>query len=156
MSKATLHLMVGLPGSGKTTRAKELEVQLGAVRFTPDEWHLQLFGQDSHQPEHDERHTRVERVMWSVAERLLKMGVSVILDYGFWSREERDGLRGQAKKLGVGFQIHYMDVPLDELQRRIEARNEQIADAPVFHITREEIELWHSWFEAPTEEELAR
>lgn len=156
MNKATLHLMVGLPGSGKTTRAKELEVQFGAVRFTPDEWHLQLFGQDAHQPEHDERHTRVEQLMWSVAERLLKMGVSVILDYGFWAREERDGLRAQAEKLGVDFRIHYMDVPLDELWRRLEARNEELGDVPVFHITREEIELWHSWFQAPTADELAQ
>ena len=37
--KPTLTLMVGLPGAGKTTRAKELEQATGAVRFTPDEWH---------------------------------------------------------------------------------------------------------------------
>lgn len=44
MGQATLFLMVGLPGSGKTTRAKELERETGAIRFTPDEWHLFLFG----------------------------------------------------------------------------------------------------------------
>ena len=35
MGQATLFLMVGLPGSGKTTRAKELERETGAIRFTP-------------------------------------------------------------------------------------------------------------------------
>ena len=44
--KPTLYLMVGLPGSGKTTRAKELEQEARAVRFTPDEWHIFLFGDD--------------------------------------------------------------------------------------------------------------
>ena len=42
---AKLILMVGLPFSGKTTRAKALERELGALRLTPDEWHLKLFGQ---------------------------------------------------------------------------------------------------------------
>ena len=33
---ATLHLMVGLPCSGKTTEARRLERELGALRLTPD------------------------------------------------------------------------------------------------------------------------
>jgi predicted kinase len=33
-----LILLCGLPGSGKTTLAKELESRLHAVRFCPDEW----------------------------------------------------------------------------------------------------------------------
>lgn len=44
--KPVLTLMVGLPGSGKTTLVKRLEAETGAVRFTPDEWHLFLFGDD--------------------------------------------------------------------------------------------------------------
>ena len=34
---ATLHLMVGLPGSGKTTLAHRLETQYSALRLTVDE-----------------------------------------------------------------------------------------------------------------------
>jgi len=33
----TLHLTTGLPGTGKTTLAKEIEASTGAVRLTPDE-----------------------------------------------------------------------------------------------------------------------
>ena len=43
---ATLHLMVGLPGSGKTTEAKRIAAECGALRLTPDEWHFSLFGND--------------------------------------------------------------------------------------------------------------
>src|ERR1051326_6891057 len=39
-----LLLMVGLPGAGKTTRAKELAAAHRALRLTPDEWMIQLFG----------------------------------------------------------------------------------------------------------------
>ena len=58
-----MHLMVGLPGSGKTTRAKELERALPAVRLTPDEWHLSLFGDDLGHPEHDTRHDAIEALL---------------------------------------------------------------------------------------------
>ena len=39
-SVATLHLMVGLPCSGKTTLAKQLEQERSALRLTPDEWQV--------------------------------------------------------------------------------------------------------------------
>src|SRR6476646_8046024 len=41
---ATMFLMVGLPGAGKTTRAKELAVVHRALRLTPDHWMIPLFG----------------------------------------------------------------------------------------------------------------
>lgn len=40
----TLHLMVGLPGSGKTTRARRLAAELPAVHLATDRWHLALWG----------------------------------------------------------------------------------------------------------------
>ena len=43
-SRPTLHLTVGLPGVGKTTLARELERAGGALRLTPDEWMVPLFG----------------------------------------------------------------------------------------------------------------
>lgn len=103
--KPVLTLMVGLPGSGKTTLAKRLEAETGAVRFTPDEWHLFLFGDDFHHPEehalHDARHDRVEQLMWSLGKGLLQKGVSVILDFGFWAREEREEKYREAMALGA-------------------------------------------------------
>ena len=46
----TLFLMVGLPGSGKTVRARELAAERGALRLTADDWALSIFGQeDRHQ-----------------------------------------------------------------------------------------------------------
>ena len=106
---ATLHLIVGLPCSGKTTLARQLETKYSALRLTTDEWHIRLFGQDygdnmtaSDEAKHDSRHALVESIMWDVAARVLVLGVDVILDFGFWVRSERDEFRSRAQHLGGG------------------------------------------------------
>lgn len=157
--KPTLTLMVGLPGAGKTTRAKELERETGAIRFTPDEWHLFLFGDDFHDPRehalHDQRHDRVEQLMWGLGKRLLAKGVSVILDYGFWAREQREEKFREARALGADFQICYVHAPLEELCRRLDARA-RAGQKDVFQtITREDMEQWAALFQPPDEAELA-
>ena len=157
--KPILTLMVGLPGAGKTTRAKELEQATGAVRFTPDEWHLFLFGDDFHDPRehalHDQRHDRVEELQWRLGKRLLAQGVSVILDFGFWAKEQREEKFREAQALGAGFAICYVHAPLEELCRRLEARV-QAGQKDVFQtITREDMEQWAALFQEPDEEEMA-
>jgi len=85
---ATLHLMVGLPGSGKTTLARQLEVDHRALRLTVDEWHVRLFGMDvedhsddSDLATHNTRHEAIEALLWETASRVLVLGVDVILDF---------------------------------------------------------------------------
>src|SRR5512133_3490882 len=112
---ATLYLMVGLPCSGKTTRAKALENELSAIRLTPDEWHVSLFGNDVYEPEHDKRHDLIENLLWQIAARALSLGTSVILDFGFWAKEERDDYRSRAKKIGARSEIIFMDLDEQEL-----------------------------------------
>src|ERR1051325_3346953 len=122
---ATLHLMVGLPCSGKTTLARKLEREKSALRLTPDEWQIRLFGQDAEEPEHDARHSLIEAMLWNIASRALELGTNVILDFGFWAREEREDYRSRAKQLGASSEVHYLDVPEDELLSRLEKRNSQ-------------------------------
>ncbi len=40
-------------------------------------------------------------------------GGHVVLDYGLWARVERDELRTVARSLGVGVELHYLDVPAE-------------------------------------------
>ena len=154
----TLHLMVGLPGSGKTTEACRLEQEYHALRLTTDEWHIQLFGHDFHDgadnSEHGRRHAMIEALLWHTAEKVLILGVDVILDFGCWAKVERDNFRNRARKIGAGFQIHYMDCSAEELWRRLEKRNQMIAEKAVFRISKEHLEQWISQFEPPSPEEL--
>ncbi|MEO8287198.1 MAG: AAA family ATPase [Chloroflexota bacterium] len=133
---ATLHLMVGLPCSGKTTLAKKLEHERSALRLTPDEWQIGLFGQDANETEHDARHSFIEAMLWNIAGRALELGTDVILDYGFWAQEEREDYRLRAKRLGAGSEVHFLDVPEDELLRRLAARNSQPSQGELPHFRR--------------------
>ena len=152
---ATLHLMVGLPCSGKTTLAQKLEQELAALRLTLDEWHIHLFGQDADEPEHDARHRLIEAILWKIASRALELGTNVILDYGFWAREEREDYRLRAKQLGASSEVHYLDVPEDELLRRLEKRNSRPSQES-FLISKEAMKPWIAFFQKPTPDELER
>ncbi len=150
---ATLHLMVGLPCSGKTTLAQKLEHELPALRLTTDEWHIRLFGQDAEEPKHDARHSLIEAILWNIASRALELGTNVILDFGFWAREEREDYRARARHLGAGSEIHYLDVPAEELLRRLEERN--LRPSPTsFIISEQAMKPWITFFQKPTPDEL--
>ncbi len=92
-----LHLICGLPGSGKTTLARRLERDLPALRLAPDEWMARIVGDG-----YDEsKRAAVEAVQWEIAARALSLSVDVILENGFWSRSERDDFRARAAALGA-------------------------------------------------------
>ncbi|MBN8531119.1 MAG: AAA family ATPase [Alphaproteobacteria bacterium] len=152
---ATLHLMVGLPCSGKTTLAQKLEQEQSALRLTSDEWQISLFGQDAEEREHDARHTLIEAMLWNVASRALALGTNVILDFGFWAREEREDYRSRAKTLGAGSEVHFLDVPTEELMRRLAIRNAQPSPTS-FIIPEAMMKPWIALFQKPTPDELER
>lgn len=118
-----IYLMHGFIGSGKTTRAKELERDLGALRITPDEWMAELFGDDP--PADKFRHyqdvlcRRLEPI-WTAHAR---GGANVILDFGFWSAESRREMEAYLRDNDLAFEWVAMETPLDECRRRNALRN---------------------------------
>ena len=147
---AVLFLMVGLPGSGKTSLARRLESEQAALRLTPDEWMRPLFGAGE---SGGKRWVLESELLWSVAARALTLGLNVILDYGLWARAERDDFRARAAALGTPVELHVLDAPLSELWKRLEARN-QTLPPETFPVTRAELEEWAAQYEVPTAAEL--
>ena len=145
----TLFLMVGLPGSGKTTRAKQLERARRALRLTPDEWLARLPGSpdDVHPP--DDLRAAVEALMWDVAAAALRLGVDVVLDFGFWSRRERDEGRARGVALGARVELCCCDVPRDVLLCRLALRA-QDHGAGSYRVTEDQLDQFIRWFEPPT------
>jgi len=154
---ATLHLICGLPCAGKTTFARQLEREQHALRFTPDEWHIRLFGMDfaEDEPLHDARHNLIETIQWELAIRALTLGVNVILDFGFWTQSERENFRAQAAQLKASSELHYLAAPEHILLERLNNRNAQ-RPAYAFVIPEAKLREWITLFQPPTAEELKR
>jgi predicted kinase len=150
---ATLFLICGLPGAGKTTLAKQLELAKQALRLCPDEWIAPLLKDASDQAELDRLRSPIESVQWEVAKRVLSLGVNVILENGFWSQDERSSYRSKAESLGAKVELRFLEVSRDELWTRLSKRNANLPPG-TFVVTKEQLEVWWSWFEPPTKEEL--
>ena len=143
---ARLIIVCGLPGSGKTTHAKQLEVRLGAIRFSPDEWMaaLDIDLYDSVARE------RVESLQWKFAQDLLRLGQTVIIEWGTWGKSERDALRIGARALGAVVELHFLDARINVLFERIRLRNLESPPIQLHDLVR-----WNDAFERPTSEEMA-
>jgi hypothetical protein len=94
-------------------------------------------------------------MLWNIASRALALGTNVILDFGFWARDEREDFRLRAKQLGASSEVHFLDVSEDELMRRLEERNRQPSHES-FYISAEMMKPWIGFFQRPTPDELVR
>jgi len=145
-ARGRLIIVCGLPGSGKTTHARQLEDRLHAIRFSPDEW-MNALALDLYD---EERREKIEAFQWTLGQRLLALGLTIIIEWGTWGRPERDRLRLEARALGAAVELHYLSAPIDVLLARTQRRG---MESPP--IERNQIVQWASIFQEPTPEEMA-
>lgn len=145
-TRPTLIIVCGLPGSGKTTHARQVAESLRAIRFSPDEWmdalSMNLWDEASR--------GKIEALQWKLGRELLALGVTVIIEWGTWGRSERDALRLEARALGAAVELHYLAAPADVLFERIQRRGTE--NPP---IERDALLRWFEAFQAPTAAEMA-
>lgn len=146
---ATLVLMVGLPAAGKTTRAEELAATHRALRLTPDHWMIPLFGDSMA----DGKRWVLEARLISVALQALRLGTSVVLDYGLWGRDERSALRWLARAAGAACQVVYLPVDKDVQLVRI-AHRQETTPHHTFPMSEADVDAWREQFQEPDAGEL--
>lgn len=98
--------------------------------------------------------SRVEAQQWVVALRALELGCNVVVDWGVWSKAERDLCRTDARAVGASVVLCLLDPPLEELWTRLARRNASLPEG-TFDIPREALLRWKDRFERPTADELA-
>ena len=144
-----MFVLVGLPAAGKTSRARELASEWSALRLTPDEWMIPLFGQSQAE---GQRNILEGRLIW-LALSALRIGVNVVLDFGVWGKDERSALRALAASVGATSELVYLQVDEEEQWRRVQARSQTDA-ATTFEMTKADLERWRRIFQTPDATEL--
>lgn len=145
---ARLVLMCGIAGSGKSTYARGLEAQ-GWLRFSIDAEAWERGLREVPLPADDAAEIRAGQR--TAIERALDEGCDVVVDYSFWSRAQRDDYRALGRAHGAEVEVVHLDVPVDELRRRLAER--RTAHADDFVVPPEVLEGYVAGFERPGPDE---
>lgn len=157
---ATVHLLCGSTGAGKTSYGRRLAGEIGGILFSIDEWMTALFWPDSPDPIDPvwamERVARCKTLIWKTAVDLARAGTAPILEIGLTTAASRQEIAGWAAEAGLPVQLHFVDVPTEERWRRVDARNHDGGEGGQlsFAVTREMFDFVEGMWEPPGEAEM--
>jgi len=154
----TVHIICGPLGAGKTTVARRLAQTQGALRFSLDEWVMQLFGTEAPHPMvfewWVERCSRCSKRIWSVCRDVLGQGFDVVLDFGFPGLAHREEYRALAAEAGATVHLHIVDADVALRRQRVRERNRDQRETFALLVTDGMFEGSESWWEPPSGIEL--
>ena len=155
---ATLNVIFGPCGAGKTTYAHAFARREGAVAFILDDWMARLYGPDMPEPlEYDwmiARVGRVEAQIWSVAAGVIATGTSVVLDIGLMRKSDRQRVREIALAVKLPLQFHFVSAPQEVRRARVAGRNVVKGESFAIEVTRDLFDFIEGVYEAPEADEL--
>ena len=151
-----VYLICGKICSGKSCYAKSLKKKCNAVILSTDEATYDLIANE--QGEFYERFAqRVNDYLKKKAVEICKAGANVILDWGFWTRENRIEISAYLQSCDIGYEWHYIDVDEDTWNRNIKERNKRIEEGnggSDFYVDEGLLNKLLSMFEMPDKAEM--
>lgn len=117
-------MMVGIPGSGKSTAAAKLQEEYLAEVHNADSIREELYGDASIQGDGKE----VFGLLYSRARADVSIGCPVILDNCNVSRRDRKRAMKQFRNKNVRFIAVCVDTPVDECLRRNQTRDRVVPE----------------------------
>lgn len=149
-----MHLLCGLPGSGKTTFARRLAVERGAVLLNADERMIARHGTNPPASEFAAFVTVIFEELWGETTRHVAAGRDVILDWGFWSRADRDRARQRVAATEATAKLYWVRCP-DEIARSRTLERTAAMKAGALEINGAAWDLFRTKFEPPAVDEMA-
>ena len=143
---STVHLLHGLPGTGKTTFAQKLSLDCKAVCLSHDDWMVRLYGTNPDAVNFAEHHDRVLSLLWQMAGEFIKRDIDVVMDHGFWTRRSRDEARAIVVNFGATPKLYRMVCPDAVADARVLTRAKAgVADC--LKIDEHALRVFHSRYE---------
>jgi predicted kinase len=124
IAPATLHLVCGKIGAGKSTLCAKLAEQPATVLISEDSWLATLYpGEVTALTDYVRCSSRLKTAMAKHVQALLKAGVSVVLDFPSNTLAGRQWARGLFEAAAADHRLHFLDVPDEVCKARLHARN---------------------------------
>ena len=153
MKKGRVIMTCGRICCGKSTYARRLKAERNAVILSLDEITLTLFPEGAGK-QHDIYALRAEQYLLALSLQIVQSGADVILDWGLWTREQRNRLRAFYRSHEVENEIHYLRISRPEWERRIRKRNAgQPGDLSSYYVDEGLLRKAEQLFQEPSEEE---
>lgn len=154
MSKAIL--ICGKICSGKSYYARNLKQKENAVILSTDEVTYDLINNEQGEF-YDIFASRVNNYLKKKAVEIVKCGSNVILDWGFWTEEERKEISKYFESNNINYEWHYIDINDDTWHKNINERNERVRagkGGSDFYVDEGLLKKVSSRFEKPAKEEI--
>lgn len=154
MSK--VYIICGKICSGKTTYAKKLCKENNAILLSVDEIMLSLFDQCCGEKHHQEYERRIKKYLFDKSLEIIEKGFDVVLDWGFWTKEERDATKNFFKSRNIDCQLHYIAVSDEVWEYQLNKRNNEILnnETKAYHLEHSRALYFASMFKAPNDNEV--
>ena len=148
---ATIHLMHGFIGFGKSKISKELAHELPAVILNNDDFMAKLYGKNPSKEVFRDYYNRIDGLIWELAESIIRAGTDVIIDYGFWTRQSRADAYARAKKITENVVFHNILCDMDTARQSVVERNKRHPDA--LFVDEATFDLFKPQFEPMSDDE---
>lgn len=141
--------------SGKSYYAISLRSEHGGVILSTDEltWALTRNKQGE---SYNELARNANEYLMKKACEIVRAGSDVILDWGFWSRKDREHTAAFCKNAGVDIEWHYLDMDYETRMRNIARRNEIVLrkGGPDFFVDEGLLQKMESLWQTPEPDEI--
>lgn len=152
---AKVYLICGKICCGKTTYANKICAENNAVLLSVDEITLALFGQHCGD-KHDEYVERTEKYLLNKSLELISKDINIVLDWGFWTKAEREAAKEFFKSRNIEYMLHYIDINDETWKSRLNKRNNEVLanETSAYYVDDNLAAKFNSIFEAPSEDEI--
>lgn len=151
-----VYILVGKIASGKTTWANQKLKEEKCILLSHDDLMLVLADDCEGRAAHVDRAKRISKYYAKLSSSLISQGLSVILDYGFWTREERELIVSEISKYDIPYTMIYTTCSEENRIDRLEKRNRSLLDSDQreYILPQHVRERLDAFFEEPIGEDI--